>query len=251
MNTRKEPFTDPRVYKALRLLLDHQEAITGWAEVWFGGGELVSHLPGALRAWDFSEEELRKFLEWKQPKDDAVREALRLLSAAGFTRENPLRFVEDSSDSDYTQASAQLAQAQWRRLSQGVVQPELRVFENIAQINRMARGEFEVAGPSVRGGYIDPDPVFQQISRTNGANNFGKWSDPKADELIDKQRTLFDVRERKAVVRELLLYLIEHAPYAAFAARRGPWAAKPKVKNWAAGQLREPWYQYEHVWLDA
>jgi ABC-type transport system substrate-binding protein len=93
VNVTKPPLNDARVYKALRLLLDHQEAITGWAEVWFGAGQQVSHLQGAFAHWDLTPDELQRTLEWKQPKDEANKVAIDLLSAAGFNRDNPLKFV--------------------------------------------------------------------------------------------------------------------------------------------------------------
>ena len=33
--------------------------------------------PSALAAWDLTQDEYRKYLEWKQPKDEAAKEAIR------------------------------------------------------------------------------------------------------------------------------------------------------------------------------
>jgi ABC-type transport system substrate-binding protein len=143
-----------------------------------------------------------------------------------------------------------LAQSQWRKNSQNVVQPELKLFENVPQIARLSNAEFEVTGPAVRSSYLDPGPLLQSVYRTGGAQNFGRWSDPRADAMIDKQGTIFDVAERKAAVKQLLMYLIENAPDSQFAARSGPSAAKPFVRDYAAGQLVEPFFQHEYIWLD-
>jgi peptide/nickel transport system substrate-binding protein len=89
-NTRRAPFLDSRVSRALRFLLDHDEAMSGWAEVWFGKGYLGSYMPATLHEWDFSESEYRsQFLEWRQPKQEAAQQAQSLLSAAGYSRDNP------------------------------------------------------------------------------------------------------------------------------------------------------------------
>lgn len=258
LNTRKKPFDDARVVRALRLLVDHSEAVAGWAEVWFGRGTLAGsgHFPGVLERWDFSEEEYQQartplFLEWKQPKDEAAREALALLSAAGFTRDNPLKFEQSSTSTPSSESAAQLLQKQYQRLSQGVVQPELRFHENTVHFGMMARGEFEVAGPVARGGYLEPDQVFQQVYRTGGGQNFGRWSDPTADQMIARQRTIFEPAQRKALVREILTYLMQHAPYTGFAAALFLNATQPKVKNFLpehAGRFRGD--TYERIWLD-
>lgn len=52
-NTRIKPFDDARVTKALRLLTDHHEFKTAWAETWFGRGRYGSFLPSSLDMWDF------------------------------------------------------------------------------------------------------------------------------------------------------------------------------------------------------
>jgi len=93
-NLKKKPFDDPRVTQGMRLLVDHEEALTAWANVYLGRGRLSSALPAALDAWDFTEDEYRsKFLEFKRPKDEAIKESLSLLAAAGFSKDNPLKFA--------------------------------------------------------------------------------------------------------------------------------------------------------------
>ena len=65
-----------------------------------------------------SEDEYRH-LEWKQPKDEAAKEALSLLSAAGFNKDSPLKFEVIVRSSGIVPTATQLVQAQWKRLSQG------------------------------------------------------------------------------------------------------------------------------------
>ena len=67
-NLKKKPFDDPRVTRALRLLINHDEANTGWAEVYFGRGYLSAYLPAALDSWDLSEQDYRGYLEFKTPE---------------------------------------------------------------------------------------------------------------------------------------------------------------------------------------
>ena len=126
-NTKQKPMDDPRVTRALRLLLDHDELITAWANVQYGHGTYGSVFPTALSAWDLSEAEYKQHLEWKQPKDEAVKEALALLGAAGFTRDNPLKFTLDGQNSVAGNAAMQLIQAQWKRLSQNAVDAQIKI----------------------------------------------------------------------------------------------------------------------------
>jgi peptide/nickel transport system substrate-binding protein len=252
-NTRRKPFDDARVNRALRLLVDHTEAIKGWAEVWFGRGSFQgsAHLPHSLQAWDFAESEYASMLEWKQPKDEAAREALSLLSAAGFTRDNPLKFVLSAVNIPFSQAGSELLQAQYLRLGQGVIQPDFKVLDNVSHINAMAQGDFEFAGPIARASFFEPDQVFRSIYYSTGAQNYGKYSDPRLDQMIDQQRAIFDTAQRKAAVREINRYLIEHAPYTGWSSRDQLNAAHPQVKDFVPeSAFVVPAYQYAQVWLD-
>jgi peptide/nickel transport system substrate-binding protein len=257
-NTRRKPYDDKRVTRALRLLVDHREAITGWAEVWFGRGTLQgsAHLPAILSSWDFTEEEYQQaatplFLEWKQPKDEAAREALALLSAAGFTPENPLRFELSAADSPSSAAGLQLQQSQYNRLSRGALQVDIRPMESIQHLGLMTRGDFDVVGPIMRGGYIEPDILLQQVYRSNGGQNFGKYTDPALDQMIDKQRTIFDPAQRKAAVREINTYLIQNAPYTATAAGGYLNATKATLRGYVpVHNSRFRGDPYEAMWFD-
>lgn len=253
-NVRRKPFDDPRVTRALRLLVDHEEASHRWAVTWFGRGYVCSHFPAALEDWDFTEEEyVSKFLEFKRPKDEAVREALRLLTAAGFSRDNPLRFAEHGQSGTFTQNMVELHQAQVNRMGQGVVQiTELKLF-TLAQLNNVqAQGDFDYSLSNIVPPQpYDPDSWFTTIYVTNGGRNYGRMSDPKLDAMIEKQRTIFETAQRRAFVKEMLAYMIENAPYTGWSGRYVLNARHQKVQDWAPESRSAVWgYQYEQVWLD-
>lgn len=254
-NIRRKPFDDIRVGKALKLLVDHEEASHQWAVTWFGRGYVTSFLPAALDDWDFTEQEyVTKFLEYKRPKDEAVREALRLLNAAGFTRDNPLRFETVGISGSFSANMVELHQAQINRLSQGVVQiTNLRLLELARLNNVQAQGDFEYSVSNlVPSQPYDPDSWFTTVVYTNGGRNYGKYSDPVVDAMVDKQRTIFDVAQRKAAVKEILTYLIENSPYTGWSGRYVLNVGRRRLKEWAPEGASARWgYNYERVWLDA
>ena len=116
-NTKKKPLDDARVVRALKLLIDHDDFIKTWSETNYGKGAYGSIFPTAFSAWDLTPEEYKTHLEYKQPKDDAVKEALSLLNAAGFNKASPLKFEIDTITNPTTLAAARLLQAQWKQLS--------------------------------------------------------------------------------------------------------------------------------------
>ena len=251
-HTKKKPFDDARVTRALRLLIDHKEAETAWAEVWFGRGR-DSQCFGAGTAdnWDLTEQEYQQHLEWKLSKDDAVKEALSLLSATGFTKDKPLRFTISGLNTDYQQASVQLLQAQFKRLSQGVVDPDLKVYESATWTKVRVNGDFQYFTSGHTVGGTDPDTYFSSTYQTGGGRNYGKMSDPKLDEMFAKQRTIFDDAQRKQAVRDIVLYMIDNIPYTTFSNRYILNAAQARVKDFPAeGTTNKFGDYYETIWVN-
>jgi peptide/nickel transport system substrate-binding protein len=250
-NSKKKPFDDPRVTRALRLLIDHSEAVTGHAEVWYGRGRLSSYLPTALESWDFTEQEMSSFLEWKQPKTDAVREALSLLSAAGFNRDNPLRFRTIASPVSWYQAHAELLQAQWHRLGQGAVQTELDMRDTGSRDAVVARDEHDYVIHGMTGPFPEPDLQMRSVIRSDGGRNYSRFGDPALDALIDRQRVTFDLNERKRIIKDALRYAVERAPQTSWTGRYILDAQSLLVRDRAPEVESSVFgFQYEHVWLD-
>jgi ABC-type transport system substrate-binding protein len=249
-NLLRNPFTDARVHRALRLMVDHQEAVSAWIDVFYGAGNSLT-LPHILESWDLPQEEYAKTLEWKQPKADAAGEAVALLNAAGFNRDNPLTFEQMGTGEQRDRITAgELLQDQWRRWSQGIVRSEFKTYDQPTGISKQARGDFELSGLTGRSSHFDPAQTFIQYYHSKGSQNFGKYSDPMLDNLIEKQGTIFDVAQRQMAVKEVIRYIIERAPYTSFGAQSRLNAHAAKVKDFAAESGRPHMWQFEHVWLD-
>jgi peptide/nickel transport system substrate-binding protein len=255
-NLKVKPFDDPRVTRGMRLMVDHDEALTAWADAYLGRGRLSVALPAALSDWDFSEDEYRsKFLEFKHPKDEAVKEGLSLLAAAGFNKDNPLKFVMNGLTGPlaFTTAQSQLMQAQFNQLSQGVLKADLQLLDETHQREAVSSHNFQYFITNlVPGQPYEPDSWFRTFYYTNGSRNYGFYSDPKLDVLIDKQRGIFDNAQRKAAVKDVLLYLINNAPYTSWSSRYNPNAAQLKVHDFAPEGNSAVWgHHYDQVWIQA
>jgi peptide/nickel transport system substrate-binding protein len=254
MNTQRKPFDDVRVTRALRLLIDHQEALTAWAETWFGRGYMSAALPASLEPWDFTQEEYAtKYLQWKRPKDEAAREAVRLLNAAGFTRENPFKFILNGyRDTDWGRSQTELLQAQYKRLGQGIVDPELGLMDQPTITSSLARGEFNfMMSGQVPPQPFDPDGYLRDFYHSKGGRNYGKFNDPKADAVIDKQKTVFNLQQRKAAVKEAMLYLMDNAANSPWSGRYQSNVWHKHVQDYAPEANSSNWgHNYERVWFD-
>jgi len=249
-NVQRKPMDDLRVTSALRLLVDHDEFIKDWATVSYGRGGYGSVFPSAMAKWDLTDDEYRQHLEWKQPKDDAAKEALSRLSAAGYTKDAPLRFMVDCSANQPLSTQAELLQAQWKRLSQGVVDVQLKLDPAAAVDSVRTSRSFTYATLGISAGMADPDVWLSTAYRTGASQNFMGFSDPKLDTMIDQQRSLFDDTQRHAAVKQIVIYMLDNCPSALPVNRYFLQAAQSKVQN------HRPEYflngsQYGSVWLNA
>ena len=255
-NLRRPPFSDARVTRALRLLLDHTEYKNAWANVWYGRGRF-SPVFGSATAdnWDLTEDEYSQHLEWKQPKDDAIKEALSLLSAAGFSKDKPLKFTLSGTSLDEVLSSAtQLGQAQFKRNSQGVVDPTLQLYEIAAWTAVRANGQFDYYIAGHAPGAEDPDAWLSTTYVSGGSRNYGKMSDPQLEQMIAKQRTIFDDKQRHQAIREILLYLIDTCPYSGLEGDYVLNATQPRIAGFPAeGTGYDNGFKwadhYETVWV--
>jgi oligopeptide transport system substrate-binding protein len=250
-NTKVKPLDDARVTRALRLLIDHDEWQRAWAEVYFGGKYYATFFAPALDVWDLPEEEIKKSIFFQQPKDAAAREAISLLNAAGFNASNPLKFeIMGRGDTPDGQASSQLLQAQWKRLSNNIVDTQLRLLESGAyQAARGAR-DYTYSAMSQAGSYVEPDAWFKQCYKTGATRNYYGTSDPQLDKLIDDQGKIFDSRQRKTAVQDALRYMLDKSPGIVSTGYYWLNTTRPNVKGFKP-EVQPQGQAYENIWLDA
>ena len=249
-NTQAKPMNDARVTRALRLLTDHQEIVKAWAEVLQGRGANSGLLPVALSAYDLTEQEYSTYLEWKQPKDDAAKEAISLLSAAGFNSSNPLKFELITNSGTTLSTLVTLVQAQWKRLSQGVVDAQIKLDDTPTLDSVRSSRQFTYALYGFSAGMAEPGIWLGTTYRSGGSLNFQGFSDPQADAMIDKQETTFDDQQRKAIIKDLAKYMIDHSPTTVGANLYYLNATQPKVQNYIPEHALNGW-QYQNVWLSS
>jgi ABC-type transport system substrate-binding protein len=136
-------------------------------------------------------------------------------------------------------------------LSQGVLRADLKVLNQPQMREALSRRDFEyVITNLVADQAFEVDSWFRTFYYSSGSRNYGAFSDPTLDQMIDKQRGIFDVSQRKALVKEILVYLVEHSPYTSWSGRYNPNAAQLKVQDFVPEGNSAVWgYRYEQVWM--
>jgi peptide/nickel transport system substrate-binding protein len=249
-NTRVKPMDDARVTRALRLLIDHDECLTVLAETWNGRARYGGVFALALEAWDFSHDEYAQLLEWRKPKDDAAKEAIALLSTAGYSRDNPLSVEIAGVDRPGVTPFLELVQAQWARFSQGAVKTTIRQYDSPSLNTIRANRAFAYHIGSNGGAFPEPDAWFSTLYSTGASGNYMGFSDARFDAMAQKQRTILDSAQRKAYVKDMVKYLIDNAPSTMLANGYFLNGVTPKVRDYAPEHYMNG-RQYEWVWMDA
>ncbi len=142
-------------------------------------------------------------------------------------------------------------QAQFTQLSQGVVKPELKLLDQAHMRDALARRDFDYVCTNFAADQAyEVDSWFRTFLYSDGSRNYGLWSDSKFDQMVDKQRGIFDIKQRKPLVKDILKYLMDTCPYTELYGRFNPNAAQLKVQNFVPEGNSSVWgYHYEEVWL--
>lgn len=201
VNWNRKPWTDVRVRRAVHLALDRQEAINilekGFAEI---AGFFPPSVDGAI-----SKEELLKMPGYRQPKNQDIAEAKKLLAEAGFPNGFPVELMQRNDD-----ASREWAQLVINQLSKVGIKGQLKLVTKIVSDQLRATEDFDSYAIQVTGLMPDPDD-YSRFYTGKSTGNYSRNADPKLTAMFDAQRTELNPTRRTQMVRDLELYMQEIA----------------------------------------
>ena len=260
-NPTRKPFDDVRVRRAIFLVPDwHRMMDEHFGEgFWNPSGALASAYPEAIQP-----DELRAMPGYRQDtagKEADIQEAVALMTAAGFPDGDITFGITHyaSSSSAYFQNNAIRAQADlsrvWPKMTAELDQtPDTPSFGK-----RQAGNDFDTISYTIHG---VPDGVLELISDyatqggLRGGRNYGKWSDPTTDDLLDQAIKELDIEARSVIARKAQDHLIEQMPTMGFGSDRGVRFFTANVRNWEvigsrvyAGSRAVDSY-FDQMWFD-
>ena len=208
INTKKEPFGDARVRRAIHLGVSRQNIIKA-----FGTQEQIN-----LTRWmpygdpyATAPEEIAKLPGYREDKTADIEEAKKLLADAGFP--DGIKDVEILAASG-PQAEL-LATAFQDMLKRNLnIETTIRVIERAQLPEEEKAGNFTLvvdtpAGPNIS----DMAPPANIWWRTGGSSNWGGYSNPDFDTLLDQIDVEIDPANRQDMINQALDLLDQDPPW--------------------------------------
>jgi peptide/nickel transport system substrate-binding protein len=195
-NTKKKPFDDPRVRRAVHLVFERAVLVDVVKDV-------APMLVGGF-IYPFSDfatpiKELEKKPGYQADATAAIKEAKALLAAAGYgSGTPPLDFLV--RDVATFKLWAQAIQAM---LQQSLnIQCKLRTVVESVWFDDIRSGNYDLAVGAIVSTLLDPSDYFNAWYKKGGPQNYSNWDNPEFNALMPQIDSEVDAAKRLALVRK-------------------------------------------------
>jgi oligopeptide transport system substrate-binding protein len=141
-----------------------------------------------------------------EPYDQRVEEAKKLMSDAGYTTDKPLKLQLRYNTNENHQRIAVAISDMWKQIG---VEVELFNAETAVHYDALRAGDYNVGRAGWLLDYNDASNTLdllrkgvQQGDTMNWGNNYGRYNNPKFNELMDKAANTLDLKERAGYMHE-------------------------------------------------
>jgi oligopeptide transport system substrate-binding protein len=229
-NSRRKPFDDVRVRKALAMAID-RKAIAD--EVLSGSyGEPATNVlpPGTAYA------DRTATVEWAgKTMDERRAEAKRLLAAAGFAAGHPLHFTYNYSTNTDNRRIAVAMQSMWKDVG---VEAEIEARESKVHQKLLQARDFDVAGDGWILDYNDAKNQLYLFQSSTTEMNYASYHSAAYDALLAKADSEPDKAARAKILGDASALLLADMPVSPSFFPYQRQLVKPYVTGWVTNPKR-------------
>ena len=246
-NNEKAPFDDPRVRRAVHLAINRHQAVDVYREE----VNIVSRWMSKAGEGATPDEELYQIPGYKRENADDIAEAQRLLAEAGYPGGEGLRTFKlvSASVPGHAEVLSPFFVDQLRtNLGMDI---EISVVER-ALVSEEYKKDFDLVLSTIFHSPVkNHTPLWQVVWTTGASQNFGKYSNPEFDAIVEELNGELDGAKRAALFRQGEEILDANPPQFHF----GFTAHMPMWRDYVKGlqlenRVQTEWGRFETVWLD-
>ena len=244
LNTKKPPFDNVNVRRALSLAIDRRAYVTAV----HAGSAIVgaSLLPKPWGAWGLLEKDVAQLPGYGKSAQDKER-ARRLLAETGFGPGKPMRVeMVTRAIAIYLDFAAFVV----NELKTVGVEATLKQIETAQWHPMVTRREFQIGANLTGLGLDDPDANFYENYACGSPRNYGDYCDETVTRLIEEQSQELNPAKRAALVAQIQRKLEEDAARPTMGWRVDRFARHAYVKNLIPHQVVYNCCRLQDVWLD-
>ncbi len=227
----KPPFDDVRIRRALDLLVDRPGfMLTRYPGYGHSGASPL--LPPSLQGrWGLTDQETSELINTGPVTPERIAEARALFDAAGVDYDSfEFKFMVLTIPTYLDDAVFQ--QETWR---QAGLKVELDLPTLAEFTPRRRSADYDLYAVPASAIADDPDFVLGRYYPTGAAENYGKFSDPKLDEMYLEQSSTTDPVKRREIALDLQRYILTTANWYPKIGWAGAWTAwSPRMRNYTA-----------------
>jgi len=244
-NTKKAPFDDERVRKAINLALYRQEFNKILDEPILGS-------PFLTGSWFYlSQEEQSKIPGYRElngeKHPDDIAAAKKLLADAGFPNGFDSEIIGETI-SNFADM-AQVFSDQLKRYLN--INAPVKKQDTATARSRLDSGDWELASFATGILSIDPDAYLQSLYLMGGERNYSDWDDPQVAALAKQIAGELDRDKRKALTLEVGKLLEDgRSGWSIMNYRTGADWVNNKIKNFHPVGSSGAYLKFEHVWFE-
>ena len=244
VNTRKPPFDDVLLRRAVNLALDRASIIKSvYQGLGTPGG---ANQPPPYGSWGLPADQLKKLPGFGSPEENKA-EARKLLASKGYGPNNPLKVVVS------TRAIAVYVNpATWviDQLKQVGIDGTLEQIETGNWHAKVARRDYSIATNLTGVAPDDPDSNFYENYACGSQRNYSDYCDEEVMKMFDRASSETNHAKRLKLVHEIDAKLQMDVARPILMHSQDWFPMWPHVKDLVAHHSIYNFHRYQNVWLD-